>query len=130
MIDRRDFLNTLSASALLSAVPAVAASAEGPQPLGPSARTRIPLNGEWEHRIDGNPYDTATVPYSRHPSGFYSLQRRFVLPRVARGERAFVHWEAVTYWGRASVNGQPLGTTGSYVPYEFEFTAVAKLGIR
>src|SRR5271169_5145107 len=126
MIDRRGFLNLLSTSAILTAVPALPAGRPGLP--GPSSRSRISLNGEWEHRVDGKFYDTITVPSSRRPSGFYSLNRRFVLPRLGRGDRAFVHFEAVTYWGRVSLNGRTLGTMGPYVPYEFEFTAVAKEG--
>lgn len=124
-MDRRSFLNTLSASALLTAVPALG-SAPG-QPV-PASRLRISLNGEWDHLVDGKLYDTAIVPSSRRPSGFYSLHRRLELPRLARGERAFIHFEAVTYWARVSVNGQTLGNMGPYVPYEFEFTAAAKEG--
>lgn len=124
-IDRRNFLNTLSASAILTAIPADAKSAGV---SGPSARRRIPLNGDWERSINGKLYDTGKVPCSRRPSGFYTLSRQFVLPELGRGERAFVHFEAIAYWGRCSVNGRALGTMGPYVPYEFEFTEAAKAG--
>ena len=125
-IDRRGFLNLLSSSAILRAVPALPTGRPGL--LGQNSRSRILLNGEWEHRVDGKLYDTITVPSSRRPSGFYSLNRQFVLPRFGPGDRAFVHFEAITYWGRVSLNGQILGTMGPYVPYEFEFTAVAMEG--
>ncbi|MGA8100772.1 MAG: glycoside hydrolase family 2 TIM barrel-domain containing protein, partial [Candidatus Acidiferrales bacterium] len=124
-MDRRSFLNTLSASALLTAVAAIPST---PGQLVPASRSRISLNGEWEHLVDGKLYDTAIVPASRRPSGFYSLHRHLELPRLGPGERVFVHFEAVTYWARVSVNGQPLGSMGPYVPYEFEFTASAKEG--
>ena len=75
MIDRRSFLNTLGASAFLTAVPAVTAIHEGLP--APTSRSRISLKGEWEHRIGGNIYDTITLPSSRRPSGFYSLHRHF-----------------------------------------------------
>ena len=68
MIDRRSFLSTLGASAVLVGVPAALASQSDPVVQG--SRTRIPLNGEWEMRLDGVPYDTVTVPSSRRPSGF------------------------------------------------------------
>ena len=124
-IDRRNFLNTLSASAILTAVPVAVNPAEV---SSPSSRTRIPLNGEWEHYVDGKFYDTAKVPSSRRPSGFYSLNRQFLLPQLGRGDRAFVHFEAIAFWGRGSLNGQALGTMGPYVPFEFEFTEAAKVG--
>ena len=126
MIDRRSFLSTLSASAILKTVPVLVA---GHADLhGPTSRSLISLNGEWEHRVAGKFYDTITVPSSRRPSGFYSLHRRFDLPGLGRGDRAFLHFEAVTYWGQVSANGRTLGTMGPYVPYEFEITAVAKEG--
>jgi len=124
-IDRRNFLNTLSASALLTAIPAATNPA---RVSSPSSRPRIPLSGDWEHRVEGKSYDTAKVPSSRRPSGFYSLNRQFVLPQLGRGERAFVHFEAIAFWGRGSLNGRALGTMGPYVPFEFEFTGAAKVG--
>jgi hypothetical protein len=124
MIDRRTFLNTLSASALVTALPSVAASrAESPTP---TSRSRISLNGEWEHHVEGKCYDTVAIPSSRRPSGVYNLTRRFLLPRLHRGERVFVHFEAVTYWGQVAINGQRLGTMDPYVPHEFEFTEAAR----
>jgi len=45
-----------------------------------------------------------------------------------RSERVFVHFEAITYLGRVSVNGRELGTMRPYIPYESEFTRQAKEG--
>jgi hypothetical protein len=56
------------------------------------------------------------------------LNRQFVLPQLGRGDRVFVHFEAIAFWGRASLNGQALGTMGPYVPFEFEFTEAARVG--
>src|SRR5690348_8375896 len=106
MINRRNFLSTLGASAVLGAVPAMAS----PEPVVQGSRKRVSLNGEWEQRIDGQPYDVIDVPSSLHPFGFYILARSFNLPRLARGERAFLHFDAITYCGRLAVNGKPLGT--------------------
>ena len=118
MIDRRNFLSTLSASVLLGAVPTLA---KQPAPVVQGSRKRVQLNGEWELRIDGHLCETIVVPSSLHPHGFYTLGRNFVLPRLGPGERAFVHFEAITYCGRLAVNGKPLGIMGPYVPFEFEF---------
>jgi hypothetical protein len=126
MINRRNFLGTLGASVVLTAVPAV--SAQQPEPVNQGSRSRLSLNGEWECRVDGKPYETVVVPSSRRPSGFYSLNRTTVLPHLAAGQRVFVHLEAITYWGRLTVNGKVLGTMGPYIPYEFEFTSVAREG--
>ena len=125
MINRRSFLSTLSASAVLGAIPGVAKQSE---PVVRGSRKRVQLNGEWEMRINGAPYDVIHVPSSLHPKGFYTLARDFTLPRLGRGERAFVHFEAITYCGRLTVNGRPLGIMGPYVPYEFEFTPSAREG--
>src|SRR4051794_10489499 len=125
MIDRRSFLSTLGASAVLVGVPAFAAQSD---PVVQGSRTRISLNGEWDRQMDGEFYDTVTVPSSRRPSGYYSLHRSIVLPKLASGQRSFVRFEAVCYWARVTVNGKVLGTMGPYVPYEFEFTDVAKEG--
>jgi hypothetical protein len=123
MIDRRVFLGTLGASAALSAVPLwhrkerVAAS---------GCRKRITLNGEWERYVGGSPLDVVTVPSSLRPSGFYTLKRDFVLPGLTAGERAFLHFEGITYCGKLAVNGRQLGLLGPYVPYEFEVTDFAR----
>jgi hypothetical protein len=126
MIDRRSFMNHLGASALLAAIPA-AVSAE-PQSNTQATRARLPLHGEWELHIDGTPCGVVTVPASRRPSGYYRMNRSIVLPPLAPTDRVFIHFEAITYWGRVTVNGKPLGTMIPYVPHEFEFTAGARGG--
>src|SRR5208283_3248256 len=125
MINRRGFLGTLGASAVLGAVPLL--GRETPATASGS-RKRLTLNGEWELHINGKLWDVVSVPSSRHPSGFYSLKRNFVLPRLAGSERAFLHFEAITYCGKLAVNGKQLGILGPYVPYEFEFTDTAREG--
>jgi Glycosyl hydrolases family 2, TIM barrel domain/Glycosyl hydrolases family 2 len=126
MINRRNFLGTLGASVALTAVPAV--SALQSEPVTQGSRSRLSLNGEWEYRIEGKLYETVVVPSSRRPSGYHSLNRTFVLPRIPSGQRVFAHFEAITYWGRLTVNGKVLGVMGPYIPYEFEFTSVAREG--
>ena len=126
MINRRKFVATLGASTLL---PAVSGFGSRPEPLpDPRARSRVNLNGQWERFIDGKFYDSVVVPSSRHPMGFYSLKKSFLLPRLNTGERAYVHFDAITYFGRVKVNGEELGTMGPYVPYEFEITRQVKEG--
>jgi beta-glucuronidase len=60
--------------------------------------------------------------------GFYHLKRTFLLPRLARNERAVLHFDAITYFGRVSVNGAELGAMSLYVPYEFDLTPHAREG--
>jgi hypothetical protein len=68
------------------------------------------------------------VPSSQRPLGFYHLRREFLLPALSGRERAAVHFDAITYFGRVFVNGTELGTMGPYIPCEFDITAQAKKG--
>lgn len=124
MINRRGFLGTFGASAVLCALPILGSESKA---VVSGSRQRVSLNGDWELSIDGMLRDVVTVPYSRRPSGFYNLKRNLVLPRLT-GERAFLHFEAITYCGKLLVNGKQLGVLGPYVPYDLEFTDAAREG--
>jgi Glycosyl hydrolases family 2, TIM barrel domain/Glycosyl hydrolases family 2/Glycosyl hydrolases family 2, sugar binding domain len=125
MINRRNFLGTLGASAMIAAAPTL--RTEVADPSGSRKRTHISLNGSWERHIGGTFYDTVEVPSSLRPSGNYVLSRSFALSPLTRTQRAFVHFEAVAFWGRVTVNGREVGTTsGPYIPAEFEFTTLAE----
>ncbi len=91
-------------------------------------RSAVDLNGDWERYIHGKLIDVISVPSSLHPSGLYCLRRTFLLPRLASGDRAILHFDAINYHGRISLNGHELGTTIPYVPQEFEFTNLASEG--
>lgn len=125
MINRRGFLGTLGASAVLGAVPVPGSET---RTAGEQSRQRVSLNGDWERHVEGTPWDVITVPSSLHPLGLYSLKRTFALPQLPGNARAYIHFEAITYCGKLAVNGKPLGVLGPYVPYEFEFTDVARGG--
>ena len=86
------------------------------------------LNGAWERRLDGELYDVIPVPSSQRPLGAYNLGRKFLLPKLAPGQRAFLRFESIHYYGKPSVNGAELGEMGPYVPYEFEVTRHAREG--
>ena len=103
-------------------------SAGMPPTPSPPSRSRMDLAGTWERHVHGKLVEVIPVPSSQRPQGFYRLKREFLLPALAGGERAIVHFEAITYHGRVSVNGVELGTMGPYLAYEFEFTAHAKEG--
>ncbi len=126
MMNRRGFLGSLGASAaLLGSIPALGSESK---PAVSSSRKQVSLNGTWDLLLAGKLRDVITVPSSRHPSGIYSLKRTFALPRLAKGERAFLHFEAITYCGKLTLNGKQMGILGPYVPYEFEFTDTAREG--
>src|SRR5579871_5693064 len=92
------------------------------------ARTLVTLNGTWQRYLHGKFIDGVTVPSSLRPWGYYQLKREFLLPRLSGSERAILHFEAITYFGRVSINGQELGTIAPYVPHEFDFTSQAREG--
>ncbi len=96
--------------------------------LPPASRSRVDLNGQWERWVGDKLYDVVEVPSSLHPSGYYQLRREFLLPELSAHQRAYLHFEAITYFARVSVNSTELGTMGPYVPYEFDFTRQARKG--
>jgi hypothetical protein len=129
MVNRRKFVATLGGCAVLPAVSrALERSESKPAEAAAGARSRVDLNGQWERRIDGELYDVVQVPSSLRPSGCYHLERQFLLPELSGHDRAILHFDAITYFGRAFVNGAELGTMGPYVPFEFDFTRQAKKG--
>jgi hypothetical protein len=76
-----------------------------------STRTTVDLNGDWERHVHGKLVDIVAVPSSLRPSGLYRLRRTFLLPRLAKNERAILHFDAINYHGRVFLNGHELGTT-------------------
>lgn len=126
MINRRSFLTALGASTILPGISGLSESRSRIEEK--TSRSRMSLNGEWDRYLRGQFYEQVTVPSSHPPIGLYTLKRSFLLPRLAAGERAFLCFEAITYYARVAVNGTELGAMGPYVPYEFEFTAQAKEG--
>lgn len=97
------------------------------EPLNPYRMT-VDLNGNWDRYIHGKLFDRIAVPSSLRPSGTYRLQRTFLLPRLTSGFRAFIHFEAITYYGKVFVNGAELGNMIPYLPHEFECTRNAVEG--
>lgn len=126
--NRRRFVTSLGAATLLPTVSGAIAQAEPQGGASKNGRSRIDLNGNWERHINGEPFDVIAVPSSQRPVGLYRLKRAFILPRLARAERAVLCFEGITYFARVFVNGVELGTMGPYVPYEFEITENAKEG--
>jgi beta-glucuronidase len=126
-INRRNFLLSLGASA---ALPALAPASHGARPAANSGgpRASVDLNGTWERLVEQAHYDSISVPSSNRPIGQSVLKREFTLPKLAPGKRAFLHFEAINYYGRISVNGVALGAMGPYTPYEFEFSSHAREG--
>jgi len=92
-----------------------------------SSRAVINLNGDWERHVHDQLAGMVRVPSSLRPGGMYTLRREFLLPRLA-GQRAILRFNAITYCGRVSLNGKPLGTTIPYVPQEFDCTRQAQEG--
>jgi Glycosyl hydrolases family 2, TIM barrel domain/Glycosyl hydrolases family 2/Glycosyl hydrolases family 2, sugar binding domain len=127
-MDRRNFIASLGAAALTSSVPTSSQSEVEAGSGTLASRSRFDLNGLWRRFYDGHYYDTVDVPSSLRPSGIYTLRREIVIPHLAHGERAYLHFEGITYAARPSINGTALGAIGPYVPYEFELTGHLKEG--
>jgi hypothetical protein len=128
MLNRRKFVRTLGASTVLPALSHALGVASAPSESAAGTRSRVDLNGHWERRIAGELYDIVEVPSSLRPSGYYQLRREFLLPALSPHQRAVLHFDAITYFGRVAVNGAELGTMGPYVPYEFDCTPQAREG--
>lgn len=91
-------------------------------------RRFVTLNGVWQRFSHDKLIDTVAIPSSLRPWGFYELKREFLLPRLTGSDRAILHFEGITYFGRLFLNGHDLGTMAPYVPHEFDFTAHAQEG--
>lgn len=126
-INRRNFLLSLGASATMPALAQMNHADERGSNSG-TRRMRVDLNGTWERLVQETHFDVIAVPSSNRPIGQSTLRREFTLPKLGPGTRAFVHFEAITYFGRVSVNGVELGTMGPYTPCDFEFTKHVKEG--
>ena len=125
-MDQAAVRKRLASSGIL---PAVSLAMSGWPEGGVGAhRERVDLSGVWERHVNRKFFDVIPVPSSQRPLGHYQLKGEFLLPALSGEERAILHFEGITYHGRASVNGAQLGTMGPYIPYEFEFTKQAKEG--
>jgi len=96
--------------------------------LSNTTRRRIDLGGQWEWLINGEHRDFITVPSSLHLVGVYVLKRNIWLPKPENGRRAFLHFEAVTYYAEIVFNGKKVGETGPYVPYECDVSELIREG--
>jgi hypothetical protein len=116
-MNRRDFLGAAGAGA------AVMNQAVGREfPDSSAKRLRIDLNGPWKKSVAKSFVRTIDVPSSQRPSGSYELSREIILPRLAKGEHAILHFEGITYFARVFSNDNELGSMDPYVPYEFDIT--------
>ena len=128
MFNRRRFVRTLGASAVVPALSHALGGFASPSSPSAGSRSRVDLNGQWTRHVANKPYDIVEVPSSLRPSGYYQLRREFLLPELSPHERAILHFDAITYFGRVWVNGVELGTMGPYVPYEFDCTRASRQG--
>jgi len=119
---RRTFFGVAGSSASLLTG---AAAIEAPQ-ASVKGRTRVNLNGAWEQWMAGSYVRLVTVPSSARPLGTYELRHKFACSRLSPGERAILHLNAITYFARIFLNGTEVGTMSSYVPYEFDVTALLR----
>ena len=118
---RRNFLGAAGAYATLIRRPAEAQDAATAH-----KRARIDLNGAWDQSVDGHFVRTIQAPSSNRPLGRYDLSREFVLPRLTSDEHAILHFEGLTFFGRAFCNDTELGSLIPYVPHEFDIAGAVR----
>lgn len=116
-MNRRNFLGAAGAFAA-----SIGQAVESDSPGSSTKRLRIDLNGQWNKLVSGALVRTIEIPSSQRPSGSYELTREVVLPRLAQGEHAILHFEGITYFARVLSNGTEVGSMDPYVPYEFDIT--------
>jgi hypothetical protein len=121
-IKRRNFVPLLGATALCR--PGMSAQTAS----GRTDRARVELNGAWERFVDGKLIDVVAAPSSLRLSGYYQLRRQITLPRLAANERAILHFDGISLYGHATVNGVPLGELDPYVPFEFDISSQVREG--
>ena len=102
--------------------------APAPLPALSGHRSRTDLHGVWDRYVNGERFDAVPVPSSQPPLGCYRMKRECMLPDAGPHRRAFLHFDAITYYGRAFWNGAELGVMGPYVPHEFEITQALRSG--
>ena len=122
MFTRREFITPLGVAAVAAVVPRHIIAKTVPTTSGITTRSRVNLNGTWQRYVNGEYYESIEVPSSQHPFGYSQLKRTFLMPQLGSGERAILHFEAITYYGRAFINGNELGVLGPYTPFEFDAT--------
>ncbi|MFN8009207.1 MAG: glycoside hydrolase family 2 TIM barrel-domain containing protein [Terriglobia bacterium] len=127
-MNRDRLASYLEASDLLPAVFASRSTSLLLDKQGSESRQRLDLNGTWERNFGDRLLDFVAVPSSLRPSGYYQLKRNFVMPRLSPRQRAVLHFEAITYYGHVSINGNELGSMVPYVPHEFDITPYVKEG--
>lgn len=96
--------------------------------LPDASRSVVDLSGDWERYVHDKLVEVVRVPSSLRPRGAYRLQRTFLMPRLSKDQRGILHFDAITYYGRAFVNGHELGSMISYLPHEFDFTPQCQEG--
>jgi hypothetical protein len=122
MFTRREFIKPLGIAAVAASLPHGVKASSPPPASGIIGRSRVSLNGTWQRYVNGEYYESIEVPSSSHPFGYSQWKQTFLLPQLGAEERAILHFEAITYFGRAFINGMELGKLGPYTPFEFDAT--------
>jgi beta-galactosidase len=128
---RRSFLG----AAGLAAASSVAGS--GAATAGAGVTATVPLNGEWEFRIEGGAWKTVRVPHTWQvdaaTSGYLGravYRRRFHVPADWAGSALRLEFESVFHSARVRVNGRAAGehTGKGYTGFTLDITDLAVPG--
>ena len=122
--------------------------AEYPRPQF-ERKSYLTLNGKWDYAIlrksetFGGAYQgKILVPYSPEcllsglkegtfvtPDDKLYYHRTFEIPAEFLKAQTFIHFGAVDFWCRVTLNGRPIGEhSGGYVPFTFDVTDAVKPG--
>lgn len=88
-------------------------------------RTKIDLNGLWDYRVGLGEYGKIQVPFSKKAVGQSVCRRYFDRPAYLC-ERIFLIFEGTTYFAKAYLNGNELGSMRAYGEYRFDITPYIK----
>ena len=79
----------------------------------------ISLNNGWSYTA-GGVTASVNVPFSHLPVGRSLCEKKFFYTENA--ERILLKFDGITYWARATLNGQELGEMLPYCEYSFDVT--------
>ena len=109
-------------------------------PQSNAARTVICLNGVWQFQLkEGAPWRSIAVPASyndqvpdpafRDYAGISRYKTGLTVPRVLKGQRIVLRFDAVTHSARVLLNGREIGShRGGFLPFEIELDGLMAPG--
>ncbi len=114
----------LAALVLITSACLSATAASLPQHSTP----RVNLDGEWTFSIHGYAQKPMVVPSTYLPVGGATLERTFDVQEPGEGQRALLHFDAVSTTAEVWLNDHSLGKFGPFTPFSLDVTESLKGG--